>query len=166
VQSGPDKGRVLTLEDVMEAAPTPTDLTSEDSEYADVDDGGAMMVEDLEDERENMPPPPPVICTTTSHPAPVLWELIPIKDPAPIPVVEVVDVEGEDDVWYIPPVIRCQIHALDKYTTAAVEPVLEYVEDHREDLLASPHRDDLPMDGSGDELWANLGVNLRDCHAK
>jgi hypothetical protein len=59
-----------------------------------------------------------------------------------------------------------QIHALDKFTTAAVEPVPEYVEDRREDLLASPHHDDLPMDGSEDELWANLGVNLRDCRAE
>jgi hypothetical protein len=146
----------------MEAAPTPTDLTSEESEYADMDDGGAMMVEDSEDKRENMPPPPSVIRTATPHPAPVLRELIPIKDPAPVPAVEVVDVEGEDDVWYIPPIMRHRIHALDEYTTAVVEPVLEYVEDRREDLLAGPHRDDLPMDGSEDELWANLGVNLRD----
>jgi hypothetical protein len=146
----------------MEAAPTPTDLTSEDSEYVDVNDGGAMMVEDLEDERESMPPPP-VICKATPHPAPVLRELIPIEDPAPVPAVEVVDIEGEDDAWYIPPVMHCRIHALDEYTTAAVEPVPEYVEDHREDLLAGPYRDDLPMDDSEDELWVNLGVNLRDC---
>jgi hypothetical protein len=153
-------GRVSTLEDVMEAAPTPTNLTLEE-EYADVNDGGVMMVEDSEDERENMPPPPMVIRTATPHPAPVLRELIPIENPAPTPAIEV-DAEGEDDAWYIPPVMRHRIHALDEYTTAAVEPVPEYVEDRREDLSAGPHRDDLPMDGSGDELWANLGVNLRD----
>jgi hypothetical protein len=151
----------------MEATPTPTDLTSEELEYVDVDDGGAMMVEDLEDERENMPPPPPpMICTATPHPAPVLRELIPIENPAPVPMVEVVNAEGEDDAWYIPPVMHHQIHALDEFTTAAIEPVLEYVEDHREDPLAGPHHDDLPMDGSEDELWANLGVNLRDRHAE
>jgi hypothetical protein len=104
------RGRVSTLEDVMEAAPTPTDLMS-DEEYADVDD-------------------------------------------------------GEDDAWYIPPIMRRRIHALDEYTTAAVEPVPEYVEDRREDPSAGPHRDDLPADGLGDELWANLGVNLRDRRAE
>jgi hypothetical protein len=98
------RGRVSTLEDVMEAAPTPTDLTS-DEEYADVDDGGAMMVEDSEDERENIPLPPMVIRTATPHPAPVLQELIPIEDPAPTPAIEV-DAEGEDDAWYIPPIMR------------------------------------------------------------
>jgi hypothetical protein len=77
-------GRVSTLEDVMEAVPTPTDLTSEDLEYADVDDGGAMMVEDSKDERENMLPPPPIIRTATPLPPLVLQELIPIKDPAPV----------------------------------------------------------------------------------
>jgi hypothetical protein len=44
------RGRVSTLEDVMEAAPTLTDLTLEDLEYADVNDGGVMMVEDSEDD--------------------------------------------------------------------------------------------------------------------
>jgi hypothetical protein len=43
--------RVLIIEDVMEIDPPVTDLSEEDStnsEYADVDDGGAMLVEDLE----------------------------------------------------------------------------------------------------------------------
>jgi hypothetical protein len=54
--------------------------------------------------------------------------LIPIDQPVPaVPAVEVE--EGEDDVWYIPPIIRRRIHTLDEFTTAAVEPVLEYVED-------------------------------------
>jgi hypothetical protein len=158
------RGRVSTLEEVMEAAPTPTDLTS-DEEYANVDDGGAMMVEDSEDERENMPPPPMVIRTATPHLAPVLRELIPIEDPARISAIEV-DADGEDDAWYIPLVMRRRIHALDEFTSATVEPVPEYVEDCREDPLAGPHRDDLPVDGSGDEMWANLGVNLRDRRAE
>jgi hypothetical protein len=91
------------LEEVMEVDPPVTDLSGEDdstdSEYTDVDDGGAMMLEDLEDERENMaPPPPPVIRSLTPFPAPVLQELILIKDPTPLyPGVEL---EGEDDVWY------------------------------------------------------------------
>jgi hypothetical protein len=53
--------RVQTLEEVMEIDPPVTDLSgdnSTDSEYVDVDDGGAMMVEDSEDERENMASPP------------------------------------------------------------------------------------------------------------
>jgi predicted nucleic acid-binding Zn-ribbon protein len=151
------RGRITTLEEVMEAAPTPTDLTSEDEEYADVDDGGAMMVEDSEDERENMPPPPMVIWTATPHPAPVLRELIPIEEPAPAPATEV-DAKGEDDAWYIPPIMRRRIHALDEYTTSMVEPVPEYVESRAEDPMAGASREDLPADGSGDEMWANLGV--------
>jgi hypothetical protein len=94
------RGRVAFLEDVMEALPTPTDLMSEDSEYADVDDGGAMMVEDSEDERENVPPPPPILPRQdTPHLAPVLQTLIPIDPLAPTPAVEMVDsdAEGEDD---------------------------------------------------------------------
>jgi hypothetical protein len=91
--------RVAILEDVMEADPPVTDLSREDnltdSEHADVDDGGVMLVEDSEDERENMPlPPPPVIQTATPHPAPVLWELIPIEEPAPL--YSGVELEGED----------------------------------------------------------------------
>jgi hypothetical protein len=96
--------RVSVLEEAMEVDPPFMDLSgddSTDSEYADVDDGGAMMVEDSENERENMAPPlPPVIRVVAPHLAPVLWELIPIEDPAPLyPGVEL---EGEDDVWYIP----------------------------------------------------------------
>jgi hypothetical protein len=57
--------RVSIIEDAMEIDPPMTDLSegdSTDSEYADVDDGGAMLVEDSEDERENMAaPPPPII---------------------------------------------------------------------------------------------------------
>ena len=92
----------------MEIDPPVTDLSgddSTDSEYANVDDGGAMMVEDSEDERENMAlPPPPIIQVATPHPAPVLRELIPIEDPAPLyPGVEL---EGEDNVWYIPLTMR------------------------------------------------------------
>jgi hypothetical protein len=157
------QGRDLLLE-VMESSPSPTDLTSEDSEHADVNDGGAMMVEDSKDERENIPPPPPILPhQDTPHPAPVFCSLIPIEDPAPTPAVEVVDVdaEGEDDTWYIPPVRRRRVHPLDEFTTAAIQPVPEYVEDRREDPMAGPHRDDLPADGSEDELWANLGDNLR-----
>jgi hypothetical protein len=41
-----------------------------------------------------MLPPPLVIRTATPHPAPVLRELIPIEHPAPVPAVEVVDVDG------------------------------------------------------------------------
>ena len=49
-------------------------------------------------------------------------------------------------------------HALDKYMTSQVELVPEYVEDIVEDLVASPHWDDLAADGSDDELCMNLGV--------
>ena len=45
--------RVMVLEEAMETDPPITDLSgddSTDSEYADMDDGGAMLVEDLEDE--------------------------------------------------------------------------------------------------------------------
>jgi hypothetical protein len=118
---------------------------------------GAMMVEDSEDERENMaPPPPPIIWSATPHPAPVLWELIPIDDPAPIfPGVEL---EDEDDAWYIPPTMRCRIHAINKFSIHQVDPLPEYVEEIRNDPLAGPPREDLAADGLEDELWANLGV--------
>jgi hypothetical protein len=130
---------------------------STDSEYADVDDGEVMMVEDSEDERENMaPPPPPIIRVATPHLAPVLRELIPIEDPAPLfPGVEV---EGEDDAWYIPPTMRHQIHPIDKFSVHRVDPLPEYVEEVRDDLLAGPLREDLAADGSEDEMWAALGV--------
>jgi hypothetical protein len=156
------QSQVSTLEEAMEIDPLLTDLTlddSTDSEYRDVDDGGAMLVDDSEDEWENMPPPPALIQVNTPHPV-VLWELIPIEEPAPVTLaIEVF--KGEDDVWYIPPVMCRQIHTLDEYSSAIVDPVLDYVEDYREDLLAGPHREDLAVDGSEDELWAILGVNLR-----
>jgi hypothetical protein len=154
---------VSTLEEAMEIDPPVTDLSSEgdsmDLEYTNVDDGGVMMVEDSEDERENMPPPPSVIWVDAPHPV-ILRELIPIKEPAPItPAVEVK--EGKDNTWYIPPVMHCRIHALDKYSSAVIDPVPDCMEDHREDPLAGPHCKDLAVDGLEDELWANLGVNLR-----
>jgi hypothetical protein len=147
----------------MEASPTPTDLMSEDSEYADVGGGGAMMVEDSKDERENIPPPPILPHQDTPHPAPVLCTLIPLEELAPTPAVEVMDddAEGEDDAWYIPPIHHRRIHPLDEFTTTAVQPVPEYMEDWREDPMAGSHQDDLSADGSEDELWANLGINLR-----
>jgi hypothetical protein len=160
--------RVQVLEDAMEIDPPVTDLSGKDStnsEYADVDDGGAMLVDDSEDERDQekevpIPIPPPIIRIDTPHPLTVLRELIPIEEPAPVvPAVEVE--EGEDDAWYIPPVMCHRIHALDEFTTAAVEPVPEYVEDSRDDLVAGPSWDDLPADGLEDELWANLGVQCR-----
>ena len=88
-----------------------------------------------------------------------LWELIPIEEPAPILAVEVA--EGEDDAWYIPPITHRRIHALDEFTTAAVEPVPEYIEDRRDDPVAGPSRDDLSADGSEDVLCVNLGVHRR-----
>jgi hypothetical protein len=54
-----------------------------------------------------------------------------------------------------------QVYPLDEYSTAHVDPVPDYVEDVQEDPMAGPHRDDLPVDGSNDEMWVNLGVNLR-----
>jgi hypothetical protein len=152
--------RVAVLEDAMEIDPPVTDLSegdSTDSEYADIDDGGAMLVEDLEDKRENMaPPPPPVIQVATPHLAPVLQELIPIEDPAPLyPGVEL---KGEDDAWYIPPVMRRRIHAIDEFSVHRVDPLPEYVEEARNDPLTGPPREDLAADGSEDEMWAALGV--------
>ena len=150
----------------MEIDPPVTDLSGEDdstdSEYANVDNGRAMLVDNSEDERdwENIVPipvPPPAVCFDTPCPPTVLWELIPVKEPAPVLAVEVN--EGEDDVWYIPPIVHCQIHALDEFTTAAVELVPEYVEDRRDDPVAGLSWDDLAVDGSEDELWANLGVH-------
>jgi hypothetical protein len=120
--------QVLTLEDVMETAPSLMDLTSEDLDYQDVDDRGAMMVEDSKDEQKNIPPPV-LPHQDTPHPAPV------------VVAVEVVDVdaEGEDDAWYIPPVFHCHIHPLDEYSTAHVDLLPGYMADAREDPLASPH---------------------------
>ena len=63
--------RVSVLEEAMEIDPPVTDLSgkddSTDSEYADVDDGGAMLVDDSEDERDQenivpIPIPPLVSC--------------------------------------------------------------------------------------------------------
>ena len=99
--------RVTVLEEVMEIDPPVTDLSGDDdstnSEYADVDDRGAMLVDDLEDERDQenvvpIPIPPPAIHLDTPCLPTILWELIPIEAPAPTPAIEVE--EGEDDVWY------------------------------------------------------------------
>jgi hypothetical protein len=160
------RSRVTIIEDAMEIDPPVTDLSEEDStdsEYADVDDGGAMLVEDSEDERENIALPlPPVIRVATPHPAPVLRELIPIEDPAPLhPGVKV---EGEDDAWYIPPTMRRRIHAIDEFSVHRVDPLLEYVEELRNDPLAGPPREDLAVDGSEDEMWAvRVGCLLTSC---
>jgi hypothetical protein len=134
-----------------------------------VDDGGAMLVDDSEEERDQenvvpIPIPPPTIRLDTPRPPTILRELIPIEAPAPVPTVEVD--EGEDDAWYIPPIHRHWIHPLSEFTTAPIDPVPEYVEDRREDPLAGPSREDLAVDGSEDEMWANLGVNRRDTPAK
>ena len=75
----------------------------------------------------------------TSRPPDILRELIPIEAPAPTPAVEVD--EGEDDAWYILPIAHHRIHALDKFTTAAVELVPEYVKDRRDDPVAGPSQD-------------------------
>jgi hypothetical protein len=167
------RSRVSVLEEVMEINPPVTDLSggddSTDSEYADVDDGGAMLVDDSEDERDQenvvpIPIPPPVIRLDTPRPLTVLRELIPIEAPAPEPAVEIN--EGEDDAWYIPPIHCRRIHPLSEFTTAPVDPVPTYVADRREDPLAGPSREDLAVDGSEDEMWANLGVNRRDTPAK
>jgi hypothetical protein len=145
------------LEDAIKIEPPMTDLMSEDSDYQDVDNGGAMLVEDLEEEMEQENISPPVLhCQVRS--------LIPIEDPAPLaPVVEVVDFDtkGEDDAWYIPPVYCCRVYPLDKFSATHIDPLSNYVEDVREDPVAGPHQDDLPYDESEDEMWANLGVNLR-----
>jgi hypothetical protein len=159
------RSRVAVLEEAMEIDPPVTDLSgdndSTDSEYADVDDS------EEERDQENIVPipiPPPVVRLDTPRPPTILWELIPIKAPAPVPAAEVD--EGEDDAWYIPPIHRRWIHPLSEFTTAPVDPVPEYVEDRREDPLAGPSREDLAVDGSEDELWANLRVNRRDTPAK
>ena len=167
------RSRVTVLEEAMEIDPPVTDLSgdddSTDSEYADVDDRGAMLVDDSEEERDQenvvpIPIPPPAVRLDTPRPPTVLRELIPIEDPAPVPAMEVD--EGEDDAWYIPPIMRHRIHALNEFTTAAVDPVPEYVEDRRDDPIAGPSREDLAVDGSEDEMWANLRVNRRDTPAE
>jgi hypothetical protein len=128
-----------------------------------------MLVDDSEDERDQenivpIPIPPPATRLDTPRPPTILRELIPIEAPAPVPAVEVD--EGEDDAWYIPPIHRRRIHPLSEFTTAPVDPVPTYVEDRREDPLAGPSREDLAVDGSEDEMWANLGVNRRDTPAE
>jgi hypothetical protein len=128
--------RVSVLEEAMEIDPPVTDLSgdddSTDSDYADVDDGGAMLVDDSEDERDQenvvpIPIPPPAVRLDTPRPPTILRELIPIEAPAPEPAVEVD--EGEDDAWYIPPIHRRRIHPLSEFTTAPVDPVPTYVKD-------------------------------------
>jgi hypothetical protein len=57
-------------------------------------------------------------------------------------------------------------HPSPPVTTAPVDLVPTYVKDRREDPLAGPHREDLAVDGSEDEMWANLGVNRRDTPAE
>ena len=47
-----------------------------------------------------------------------------------------------------------------------MDPVPEYVEDRRDDPEAGPSREDLAVDRSEDEMWANLGVNHRDTLAE
>ena len=123
-----------------------------------------MLVDDLEEERDQenvvpIPIPPPAICLDTPRPPTILQELIPIEAPAPTPAVEVE--EGEDNAWYIPPIHHHRIYPLDKFTTAAVEPVPEYVEDHQDDPVAGPSRDNLAVDGLEGKMWANLRVNRR-----
>jgi hypothetical protein len=173
------RSRVSVLEEAMEIDPPVTDLSgdddSTDSEYADVDDGGAMLVDDSEDERDQenvvpIPIPPPVIRIDTPRPPTVLRELIPIEEPAPVPAVEVD--EGEDNAWYIPPIHHRRIHPLSEFTTAPVDPVpeyppaLDYVENRLDDPLAGVPWEDLAVDGSEDELWANLRVNRRSTPAE
>ena len=100
----------------------------------------------------------------TPRPPTILQELIPIEAPAPTPAVQVE--EGEDNAWYIPPILHHRIYPLNKFTTAAVDAVPEYIEDRRDDLVTGPSRDDLAVDGLEDEMWANLRVNRRATPAK
>ena len=85
--------RVTVLEEAMEIDPPVTDLSgddnSTDSEYPDMDDGGAMLVDDSEEERDQenvvpIPIPPPAVRLDTLRPPTILWELIPIEAPAPM----------------------------------------------------------------------------------
>ena len=91
--------RVTVLEEAMEIDPPVTDLSEDDDstdlEYADVDNRGAMLVDDSEEERDQenvvlIPIPPPAICLDTPHPPTILRELIPIdtgdKPPCAEPV--------------------------------------------------------------------------------
>jgi hypothetical protein len=95
---------------------------------------------------------------STPHPAPVLRELdSDRRSGSSVPGVEV-EVEGEDDTWYIPPTMRRRIHAIDEFSVHRVDPLPEYVEEVRNDPLAGPPREDLAADGSEDEMWVALGV--------
>jgi hypothetical protein len=161
------QSRVQVLEEAMEIDPPTTDLTSEDLDYQDVDDGGVMLVEDLEDEgnEDNVAPiPVPAPQHPTPFPGVIVHSLIPIEDPVPVAlVVEAVDAnaKGEDDVWYIPPVYHQRAYPLDEYSSSCMDPVPDYMEDVREDPLAGPRRDDLLADGFDDKMWAELGVLAR-----
>jgi hypothetical protein len=133
--------RVQVLEEAMETDSPSMDLTSEDSDYQEFDDGGVMLVEDLEDEGNEekfVPILVPAPWVSTPFPGVVLNTLIPIEDPAPVVPSIDVDTKGEDDAWYIPPVFRHQVYHLDEYSMAHVDPVPDYVEDVREDPMASP----------------------------
>jgi hypothetical protein len=57
--------------------------------------------------------------------------------------------------------MRRRIHALNEFSSHRVDPVVEYVEEVRNDPLAGPPREDLAADGSEDEMWAALGVVYR-----
>jgi hypothetical protein len=110
------RSRVLrSLEEAMEIDPPVTDLSgdddSTDSEYADVDDGGAMLVEDLAEEgdRENMAPDsnPSSYRSGLDTPPPAYYvsrELIPIEGScsALSPVLRLLRVRTT--LWYIPPI--------------------------------------------------------------
>jgi hypothetical protein len=97
--------QVQAVEEVMELDPPFINLMTDDllidAEFQDVDEGGAMMEEDSEDERDQENVPPPVIQVDTPYPAPVVWSLIPIENPAPVTPAVKVTAEGEDDAWYI-----------------------------------------------------------------
>jgi hypothetical protein len=131
-----------------------------------VDDGGVMLAEDLEDERRPGEccsyPDSQLLALSTPFPSVAFQSLILIEDLAPwfaTPVPSVEDnAEGEDNAWYIPLIYHHQAHPLYEYSSAHVDPVPNYVEDVREDPTAGPHRDDLPADGSDDEMWVVLGV--------
>ena len=49
---------------------------------------------------------------------------------------------------------------------SVAEPRADPLEDRRDDPEAGPSREDLAVDGSEDEMWANLGVNRRDTPAE
>jgi hypothetical protein len=57
-------------------------------------------------------------------------------------------------------VYHCQVYPLDEFSSTCVDLVSDYVENVQEDPTAGPPQYDLPEDGSDDEMWVNLGVNL------